>query len=57
MADILPARIEPSGDGAELPEDHRRERAPKPKPSAPPVATPPPLDAEEEESHQLDERA
>jgi hypothetical protein len=57
MADLIPSRIESLGDGAELPEDSRRGRTPKPKvPSKPNPATPP-VDVEKDDSHQLDELA
>ncbi len=57
MADLLPSRIEPLGDGGELPADSRRERHPKPKAAEKPVPAPPPIDSENDESHQLDELA
>lgn len=57
MADLLPSRIEPLGEGAELPADSRRDPKPKPKPAEKPTPAPPPLDAEQDESHQLDELA
>jgi len=57
MADLIPSRIESLGDGAELPEDSRWGRTPKPKvPSKPNPATPP-VDVEKDDSHQLDELA
>jgi len=57
MADLIPSRIEQLGDGTELPEDSRRGQAPKPKAPSKPVPATPPLDAEKDESHQLDELA
>jgi hypothetical protein len=58
MADLLPsARVEPLGDSPEHPADARRERPAGPKAAAKPAAVPPPLEAEPEEPHQLDELA
>ena len=57
MADLLPSRLEPMGDGGEQPADTRRERKPQPKAVAKPEPPPPPLDTENDESHQLDELA
>ena len=57
MADLLPSRIEPMGDAAEHPADPRRERKPEPKAAVKPGPPPPPLDTENDESHQLDELA
>ena len=57
MADLLSARIEGVGDGAELPIEERPDRASKAKPAAKLLPVPPPLDSEQEEKHQLDEQA
>jgi hypothetical protein len=57
MADLLPSRIEPLGDAAELGPDARPGRAAKAKPGDKSLPAPPPVDADEEEKHQLDEQA
>jgi hypothetical protein len=57
MGDILPSRIEPLGDSGELPADARRNQPPKPKPAAKQDVAVPPIETEEDDSHQLDERA
>ena len=57
MADLLPSRIEPLGDGTEQPADSRRERKPQPKAEVKPGPPTPPVDVDSEESHQLDELA
>jgi len=57
MADLLPSRIEPLGDSPEHSADSRRERPAQPKAVVKPVPSPPPLDAEPSDVHQLDELA
>jgi hypothetical protein len=57
VADLLPSRIEPMGDSPENPADSRRDRSPKLKAVVKPAPDPPPLDTENDESHQLDELA
>jgi len=57
MADLLPSPIEPLGDSGDAAQDARRERPVKPKEATKPVPAPPPIEAEKEEPHQLDELA
>lgn len=57
MGDILPSRIEPLGDSPELPVDAHRNQAAKPKPAAKHDISVPPIETEDDEQHQLDERA
>lgn len=57
MGDILPSRIEPLGDSPELPADAHRKQMVKPKPAVKHDISVPPIETEEDEQHQLDERA
>jgi hypothetical protein len=57
MADLIPSRIAPLGEGAELRDDSRREKTGKRKDPVKPAPSPPAVDSEKEESHQLDELA
>lgn len=56
MGDILPSRIEPLGDSPELPADSHRNQTVKQKPPKQDISVPP-IETEEDEHHQLDERA
>lgn len=58
MADLTPSRIEPLGESHEShSENPNRKLTPKPKASEKAPPTPPPIDVDKDEPHQLDEQA
>jgi len=58
MADLTPSRIEPLGGSPDNPsENSNRKRGASQKAPEKAAPTPPPIDIEKDESHQLDEQA
>lgn len=57
MDELLPSRIESLGDSAELPGDTHPKKPLKPKIPAKQEPAVPPVETEEDEFHQIDERA
>ena len=57
MDELLPSRIESLGDSAELPADTHPKKLLKPKIAAKQEPAVPPVETEEDEFHQIDERA
>jgi hypothetical protein len=57
VADLIPSQIAPLDEGAGLRDDSGREKPAKRSAPARPALVTPAVDAEKEESHQLDELA